>query len=207
MSVAEALSTFQAKAAQCDRLVATAHREDGARASLFSLPDRQQITVAAFLNLFIAWEEFMEESMADLMSGGSTLSGTKPKKYVSPLNLTAAKVLVVGINKYFDYANHENISRAVLMYFDGGYPFEPHLGAIASDLRDLRTLRNASAHLSSTTQRALESLAQRIFSTPRPGVDLYTVLTSVDPRSPTSSTVLAKARDTLLTTAQLIATG
>lgn len=47
---------------------------------------------------------------------------------------------------------------------------------------DLRTMRNASAHISSTTQTALESLAQRIFRTPRPGIVLYDLLMAADPK-------------------------
>ena len=115
--------------------------------------------------------------------------------------------MVIGINRYFDYANHDYVRRIVSIYFQGGYPFEPHLGAIASDLADLRTMRNASAHLSSTTQAALEALAQRVLTTPQPGIDLYSFLTRVDPRAGNGATVTTIARDKLLAAAQLIATG
>ena len=113
--------------------------------------------------------------------------------------------MVVGINKYFDYANSEFVRRIVTMYLAAGFPFEPHLSSIATDLADLRTMRNASAHISSSTQRALESLAQRIFTTPRPGITLYTLLMSSDPRYGTNNTVYAEARDKLLAAATLIA--
>lgn len=207
MAVAQALASLRAKAAQCDSLVVRAHRHGADGAPLFTALDRQQITVAAFLNLFIAWEEFLEAALADFMSGEPTISGGRPAKYVSPPNPAAARAIVIGVNRYFDYSNHDYVRRIVSMYFQNGYPFEPHLSAITSDLADLRTLRNASAHLSSTTQAALEGLAQRIFATPRPGIDLYTVLTAADPRSGTGNTVLAQARDKLLTVAELVATG
>ena len=48
--------------------------------------------------------------------------------------------------KRIDHANNEFVRRMVAMYFAGGFPFEPHLSSIASDLADLRTMRNASAH-------------------------------------------------------------
>ena len=207
MALPHILSTLRAKAAQCDRLIANAHRIDAAGAPLFGAYEQNQITVAAFLNLFIAWEEFLEAALADLMAGEATLSGTLPTKYVAPANPSAARAMVIGINNHFNYANHEYVRRIATMYFQGGYPFEPHLSSISTDLADLRTLRNASAHQSSTTQAALEALAQRIFATPRPGIDLYTVLTAVDPRSLIGSTVLAEARDKLLTAAELITTG
>ena len=141
------------------------------------------------------------------MLGIPTLSGNAPVRYAMPPDVDAAKRMLIGVNKYFDFANPELVRKMAALYFQGGYPFEPHLSAIATDLADLRTMRNASAHLSATTQRALEALAQRIFGAPRPGITLYAMLTAVDPRATAGATVFADARDKLLTTAQLIAHG
>lgn len=208
MPVGIALTEFQARVAQCDSLIANAHRQDASGVALFPLPDRQQITVAAFLNFFVAWEGFLEDVLTKVMAGNATVLGKHPQaRYVAPASQNAAKAMVIGINKYFDYANPEFVRRVVMMYFAGGYPFEPHLSSIATDLADLRTMRNASAHISSTTQKALEALAQRVFSTPRPGVDLYTFLTATDPRHGATGTVFAAARDKLLAAASLIANG
>jgi len=207
MPIAQTLASLHAKSAQCDSLIASAHRLDSAGVPLFPGPDRELITVAAFLNLFVAWEEFLESAMSHFMAGAATLSGAAPVRYAVPPTADAAKKMVIGVGRYFDYANHEFVRRMVAMYFDRGYPFEPHLGSIHTDLADIRTMRNASAHLSSTTQTALEALAQRIFGAPRPGVTLYAMLTAPDPRSANGSTVLAEARDKLLAAAQLIAQG
>jgi hypothetical protein len=207
VSLAQSLATFQASASQCDSLIANAHQADAVGVALLPALDQRQITVAAFLNLFMAWEMFLEETLAKLMAGSPTVSGQTPVRYVLPLTVEAARVLVIGVGRYFDYGNHEHVRRIVGMYFENGYPFEPHLSAIYTDLGDLRTMRNASAHVSSTTQAALESLAQRMFSTPRPGIDLYSVLTSVDPRSAAGNTVFAECRERLLVVAELVANG
>ena len=114
---------------------------------------------------------------------------------------------MVGISRYFDFANHDNVKKVALMYFQNGYPFEPHISSIFSDLSDLKTMRNASAHITSTTQRALESLAVRIFGQPQPGVSLYKLVTAIDPRSSNQDTVFVTYRDKLLVTAELIANG
>jgi hypothetical protein len=205
--IAGAITALSAKAAQCDALIASAHRVDAAGVSLFPSAEQNMITVAGFLNLFVAWEEFLETAMSQFMVGISTLSGNAPVRYATPPDVETAKRMLIGTNKYFDFANYELVRKMAALYFENGYPFEPHLSAIATDLADLRTMRNASAHLSSTTQRALESLAQRIFGAPRPGITLYAVLTAVDPRAAAGATVFADARDKLLTTAQLIAHG
>lgn len=207
MPIASAVTNLGAKAAQCDSLITSAHRVDAAGASIFSLADREQITVAAFLNLFVAWEEFLEAVFSNFMVGVPTLSTNVPNRYAVPPDVESAKLMLIGTNRYFDYANHELVRKMASVYFQNGYPFEPTFSAVISDLADLRTMRNASAHLSSTTSLSLEALAQRIFGTPCPGITLYAMLTTVDPRSATGSTVFAEARDKLLTSAQLIAQG
>lgn len=207
MPIALALATFIQRSAQCDSLIANAHKVDVHGAALFPTLDRQQITVAVFLNLFVAWEEFLETTLTNFMAGAPTLSGTQPVRFAVPSTVGMARAMVIGMNRYFDYANHEYVRRAVSMYLENGYPFEPHIGSILSNLADLRTMRNASAHLSSTTQMSLESLAQRIIGTPQPGIDLYALLTHIDPKSAFGNTVFAEHRDTLLAAAHMISTG
>lgn len=207
MPIAQAVTTLRAKSAQCDSLIANAHRVDSGGAYLFPKIDREQITIAAFLNLFVAWEEFLETVFSNFLVGAATMSGTFPVKHAAPPNLDAAKSMLIGTNRYFDYANHDYVRKMASVYFDAGYPFETPLSAIFVDLGDLKTMRNSSAHISSSTQRALEALAQRIFSAPRPGISLYDMLTTVDPRSGAGNTVYGESREKLLVTAQLIALG
>jgi hypothetical protein len=207
MPIAQAIATLNAKSAQSDSLIANAHRLDAAGVPIFSLLDREQITVASFLNLFVAWEEFLESTMSNFLVGAASLSGRMPLRYASPPTVEVARRMLIGTGRYFDYANHTNFRNMALLFFQGGHPFEPHISAIFTDLSDLKTMRNSSAHMSSTTQSALEALAQRILGLPQPGITLYSMLTSIDPRSAAGSTVLAEARDKLLATAGLIANG
>jgi hypothetical protein len=205
--LAQILLTFKNSVAQCDSLIANAHKVDAAGVSLLPTIDQQQITVAAFLNMFLAWETFLESSIMELMTGVATIGGTAPNRYVRPIDRTAARKLIIWVGRYFDYANHQNMIKAVGMYFEHGYPYEPHLSAIYSDLDDLRTMRNASAHVSSTTQIALESLALRIVGQPQPGITLYQLLTMIDPRSAAGETIFLVYKNKLVVTAELISQG
>lgn len=207
MPITTALAVFQAKAAQCDSLIASGHRVDANDMPLFTVLDREQITVSAFLNFFIAWEEFIETTFAHFLLGAPTISGVAPVRYATPPDIEAAKKMVIGLNKYFDYSNQENIKKAIGIYFEDGYPFKEHIDSVSSDLSDMRTMRNASAHISSTTQKALEGLAQRVLGGPQPDITLYTLLTSQDPRLADGGTVYSGARDKLLAAATLIAQG
>jgi hypothetical protein len=206
MPLAQNLADFKASVVQCDSLIANAHKTDAAGVSLFPALDQQQITVAAFLNLFKGWETFLESSLAELMIGTHTVSGSKPIKYVAPSTINAAKALVIHVLRFFDYGNHENVRKVVNMYFQAGYPYEPHFSAAIDYLKDLRTMRNAAAHITSTTQVGLEALALRLLGMPSIGIDLYTLLMTNDPTS-AGDTIYATYRDKLLITADLIAQG
>lgn len=205
MPLAQAIAVFKASVSQCENLIANAHMVDQAGAPILPLIDRQQITVAAFLNMFIAWEVFLETSLTNLMVGNPTANGSLPVRYVAPPDVSAAQKMVIGTMRFFDYANHENVSKIVKMYFANGYPYEPHFSGIIADLGDLRTMRNSAAHISSTTQSALESLALRIFGQPKPGIDLYGLLTTAPQGS--ADTVFASYKDKLIAAAELISQG
>jgi hypothetical protein len=207
VALAQILADFVASVSQCEALIAHAHQVDGAGSSVLPPLDREQITVAALLNMHVAWEVFLESSMTELMIGSATINGNQPVRFVSPPTQQAANQLIVGVMRFFDFANTENVRKMVPMYFQNGYPFEPHISAVFSDLSDLRTMRNASAHTSTTTQSTLEALARRIFGAPRPGITLYSMLTSTDPRSTSRDTVFKTYRDKLVVAASLIATG
>ncbi|MBA3896866.1 MAG: hypothetical protein H0X36_06975 [Sphingomonadaceae bacterium] len=111
MPVAAALAAFTAAAAQCDSLIANAHQLDGNGNQLLPEADRKQITVAAFLNLFIGWEAFLEDILAALLCGAPTINGNATHKFASPPNVAAAKGMIIGANKYFDYGNHDRVRK------------------------------------------------------------------------------------------------
>lgn len=208
MSLGQRLSAFSGEAAQSDRLIAHAHQMGSGKKMLFPLVDREQITVAAFLNLYIAWESFLESCLIEFMVGSNTLSGVPPIRNVCPADEECARAIVKGCRGYFDYGNPESVKTTVNVYFANGYPFEPPLSQINQDLFDLRTMRNSAAHITTSTQNGLEKVAQQVFlGVPKPRIRLYTLLMSLDRRQKQPSTVYTYFRDRLLTTAQLIVTG
>ena len=69
MPLTAVLNEFNSGLAQCDSLIANAHQANSAGVAILPLLDRQQITVAAFLNMFIAWETFLESSLTAFMVG------------------------------------------------------------------------------------------------------------------------------------------
>lgn len=207
MPIGQSLANFQANLAQCDSLIANAHTTNATGHQHFTVRDREQITVAAFLNMFIAWEEFIEAAVSDYMMGDATMSGNFPMRYVTPPSREHSTKMVIHTGRYFDYANQENVKKLVKLFFDTGYPFETAINSMTQELSDLKTMRNACAHMSSTTKTTLESLAVKIFGNPQPGISVYQMLTATDPRTNPKVTVYAAYRDKLLLGAGIIAQG
>jgi hypothetical protein len=205
--LAQALVDFKARVAQGDSLIASAHRTDAAGTPFFTPLDQQQITVAAFLNMFIGWEEFLESSLLHLMAGYPTINGGLPVRHVVPPTPEHARLIVKGVSRFFDYSNHEFVRKIVEIYFDQGYPYEPHLAAIMQTMQDLKTIRNACAHVTASTHIPLAGLATRIAGQPVPDLTVYRILTMTDPRAGSAGTVLETYKTTLLVTAELIAQG
>lgn len=208
LSIANALAAYNADVGQCLNLIGVAHQADLSGRYLLALRDREQITIAAYLNLFIAWEEFLECAFGAFMTGEVTLSGKAPVKYVLPTDKSHAGKMLVHMNQFFDFSNQDKVRKAASLYFKDGYPFEKPISSIHADLQDMKTIRNACAHLSATTQKPLESLASGLFGQPKPGISVYQLLTSIDPRNDDgSSTIFESCKDKLSAAADLIAHG
>ncbi|MBU2766206.1 hypothetical protein HAP94_08350 [Acidithiobacillus ferrivorans] len=207
MALNDILSNFRAAVNQCDTLINSAHRLDASLDYIFTMDDRQQITMAAFLNMFVAWESFLESVLIEYMLGAATLNGQVLVSYVRPYDVDHARRLVLGVNRFFDYAKHDNFRKIANLYLDQGYPFELIISGMSSDLADLRTMRNASAHLSSSTQAALYALSIRILPNRPQVTNLYDLLISIDNRSTQGDTVFSFYKGKLLSAAQMIVTG
>ena len=123
------------------------------------------IVDAAFLKFFIAWESFLESIFKCYLLGEKTTSGNTITTCVKARNETHARKLLIGINKFFDWANPEYVRTLSKMYLDDINPID-------SDLLDLRTIRNAAAHMVETTRKPLESLAQRKTGRMQAGIKL-----------------------------------
>jgi hypothetical protein len=141
------------------------------------------------------------------MVGGQTIGGGIPTRYVVPPDELAARKLVAPVRDYFDFGNHDSFKTLVNSYFQGGYPYEPHISGLKSDLDDVKTIRNACAHITSSTQVKLESLALRALARPSLGITVYQLLTALDRRSAGRETVFAAYKSKLLVAAELIANG
>jgi hypothetical protein len=202
--VKSVLERLESDVGQCKALIANSHALVHAK-PLLPQRDREQIVCGAFLNLHVAWESFLEDSLLLFLSGGSTISGKQPVSYVQAPDRKTAAAIVIGTQRYFDYANSEFVMKLVGTYFKDGYPYQPHLDSIADQLASMRAIRNAAAHITSSTQVKLDATAQKLLVTPHPGISVYTLVTSTRPKA--AKTVFEEFSDTVVAAATLIANG
>ena len=205
MPIAAALVKLKSDATQCEALIAEAHRNDTFGIPLFSQISREQITTTAFLNLYIAWEAYLEETLSNYMAGATSVTGRQLTKYVAPATAEKARLMLIANNRYFEYGNQEYVKKISELFFDNGHPFKQALNSITTELSDLKTMRNSAAHMSSSTRTQLEGVSNRIFGVPRPNQTLYSMITSIDPRSTARETVFLTYKGKLILAAEYIA--
>lgn len=141
------------------------------------------IVNAAFLKFYIAWEEFLENIMSAYLLGELTLNGTSIAKAVIARGERHSHELLVGTNTYFDWSNPELIRRLSKLYLEESNVVGDNILSIQNDLFDLKTIRNAAAHISATTQKKLDSLASRLLSHAVVDITVESLITNIEPTS------------------------
>lgn len=130
-----------------------------------SLHYREIITEAAFLNSFMAWETFLEESFVAYLLGNRPPTGPPPVRHVAP----HTRSIALGIlnSEGMDYLKwtvpNKIITRAE-SFFDGGGYYSPTLRSQESILREISTLRNAIAHAQTSARDKFERVVRHRLS-------------------------------------------
>lgn len=142
---------------------------------------RSFIVNAAFLKFYIAWEEYLEKVMSAFLLGELPITGISIEKSVVARGEKHAHDLLVGTNTYFDWSNPELIRRLSKLYLEESNVIGDNILSIQNDLLDLKTIRNAAAHISATTQKKLDSLASRLLSHTVVDITVESLITQLEP--------------------------
>jgi hypothetical protein len=155
--------------------------------------------------MFIVWERFLEQSFVRYLMGAPSTTGSQLVKYAQPVDEGHAHRIVIGTLRYFDWSLPEKIRIVAGLFFANGEPFETVLKGVHSELMDLKTLRNAAAHLSTSTSGQLDALGTRLLKQPVSQIDVYDLLLASAPGSTGGATILQGLLDTLDAAAEAIA--
>ena len=145
MSLEDSYIKFETGVRFVNDLISNAHNEP----VVVNIKDF--IVESAFLKMFIYWEAYLEEALIKYLSDDTGLENPLPRKYLSPIDASHAKKMIIGTQKYVDWANVEIVKRISNLYIENGAPFNVSLSSIQNSLNDLKIIRNNTAHTSSTT--------------------------------------------------------
>ena len=207
MSLIYSLTTFRVSVAEANSFIALAFQQDGD--GNYALPQNQRefITDSAYLKIFISWETFLENSFIQYMLGEPSILGNAITRYVQPLNEQHANSLLIGTQRYVDWSNPEIVKKLSKIHFASGNPFDTFVSSMLTDLFDLKTIRNAAAHLTSTTRQQLDSLGTRKLKRLCNNLKVSDILFAVDPDSNANETILTTYLNKLDISAEGIANG
>jgi len=200
------LDNFRSSVAECQGYITYAHTKYANGRYKITTNLRVFISESAFLKIFISWENFLESCFIDYLMNEQSILGNRPAKFANPIDVDHAHELLIGTQKYVDWANPEITKKLSKIYFHQGYVFNSQLSSIQSQLFDLKSIRNSAAHLSSTTSSKLDGLSTRLLNRRCQGYTAYQLLFSNDPALPTQS-ILDNYLGLLDVSAEIIANG
>lgn len=174
---------------QINTFISIAYEQDDKGNYLYDDIKQEFIITSAFLRMFIYWETFIEDAFSKYLIGKNSTLGTTVECYMTPDSQGHALKLLIGTQKHVDWANHEIVRRLAQLYLKDGNPIVSNIDSISSELADLRTIRNAAAHISSTTQKQIDALASRISGKNVVNTSVARLVMSLHPKD-TSKTVL-----------------
>lgn len=181
MTTSECLQRYRDDVLEIESYITGAHITDASGLYLHSLSHREFVITASVVRFSIAWESFLENIYCAFLLGEQDTQGGNVPCCVRATDEEHAHRLLIGTNKYFDWANPELIVRLSTLYLNPDNPIKTAITAAMSDLSDIKNIRNAAAHISSTTQQRLDSVASRIFGRQKTNVKVVDVIGFVRP--------------------------
>jgi hypothetical protein len=202
------LTSFQNSVSDARGMISAAHQKDPSGVYLWHSAARSMFVESSFMKIFIAWESFLENTFISYMLGNPSISGKVLTKHVSPSDQKHANDMLIGSGRqlFVDWSTPEVVRKIGKICFHGGEPYETVLASVHTDLLDLKTIRNAASHLSSTTAAALDGLAARKLQVPVSGFSASQLLLATAPSSTPNDTILGVYCQQLDSAATLIAT-
>lgn len=164
MPISTALTTYRQGINDTNQLILKANLTDTAGAYIFNNSEKDFIINSSFLKMFVHWEGFLESVFISYVMRCPSMNGTYIVSCVNARDQKHAYELIKNTNSYIDWANHEIVKKLASFLLKDGGPFIDNINAISRELSDLKNIRNAVAHISSSTQQKLDAVASRVLA-------------------------------------------
>jgi len=142
-----------------------AYRVQGPRRIRALTPsERAHLVEMAFIRMFLAWEDFLEESYIRYLRGGKTRRGRKAKPLVTVISLHRARRLIYGEGRrYADWCEPSRVVERARLHFKDGEPYATPIDSAALHLNRMRVIRNRIAHRSEIAARQFRDLLREFY--------------------------------------------
>lgn len=190
MSLLQIHQSYSAGISVANGIIASAHATNSSGAFLWKADERILIVEAAYLRIFMEWEKFIENSFHSYLLGELSAAGNSVARFVSPTDIVHAQKIAIGTRKYVDWGTPDTVLQLSGLYFDQSNPFQITINSVQGEIRDMKTIRNSAAHLSSTTSQQLDILATRKLHRPVTNISVSDFILATDPNSTSGETIL-----------------
>lgn len=209
MPAIDSLVQFRASVTEANNFTTTILQRYASGGYKFPALLRSFVVESAFLRVFIAWETFLEDIFIKYMMGEQPLITPIANRYANPIDIKHAKSFLLGPNTrpFVDWSTPDTIRNLSTIYFGNTNILNTTISSIYTDFLNLKTIRNAAAHMTSSTGGKLDVLASNIMRSPQVGIRPASLLLWIDPLPPTPNTVFYNYIQLLDTSAELITNG
>ena len=125
-----------------------------------SVHRRDAIIELAYLQGFLAWESFLEETFILSMMGRQAPRGRPSRRFVLPPNRKAALEMTAEGRSFASWEKADDVATRATRFFRNGHPYAAPLQARRRTLEQARLIRNAVAHRSEKAQEHFENIAR-----------------------------------------------
>jgi hypothetical protein len=126
----------------------------------FTQKQFETVVELAYLQGYLAWESFLEETFILYMVGKRAPNGYRPKCYVQPTSRGHALDFNLGEQRYADWTAADRVVQRAQRFFKNGEPFATPLQSMGRVPDDMKILRNAIAHRSEGTNSRFQSVVR-----------------------------------------------
>lgn len=153
------------------------------RVRTLSPAERERLAEMAWIQMFLAWEEFLEESFVRYLLGARSPRGPRPHPLVVVRSLEQARKLILGEGRsYLDWTDPGRLIERSALFFKDGEPYSTAIRSASTHLSRMKTVRNRIAHRSQAAVKKYDSLLLELYG-PRRRFSPGHILLSPPPQS------------------------
>lgn len=127
---------------------------------VFSADMYNAIVEKSFMQIYLAWEHFLEKAFIAYLQNSFDLKGRNYKSYSLPVNDEHSYKMLKGTKNYPDWTNIDDVNYLSAIYFDASGPFATLLSP-PPEFFELKTIRNRISHVSEKSIKSFNTLLSK----------------------------------------------